>query len=50
MRSIRETLTELNVFKDLHNSYLELREIQKIIQVIFSTVMQDYFWVIKPTS
>jgi len=50
MRSIRKTLTELDVFKGLHNNYLELREIQKIIQVIFSTVMQDYFWVIKSTS
>lgn len=51
MRSIRKTLKELNVFKDLNDSYLEWNiqseYIEKTVHVIDSVIMQEYFSVIK---
>ncbi|XP_011702526.1 PREDICTED: membrane metallo-endopeptidase-like 1 [Wasmannia auropunctata] len=51
MRSIRKALTELNVFKNLNDSYLEWKYnenvqseyIEKTIHVIDSVLMQEYF-------
>ncbi|KYQ56391.1 Endothelin-converting enzyme 2 [Trachymyrmex zeteki] len=47
MRSIRKTLKELNVFKDLNDSYLEWNiqseYIEKTVHVIDSVIMQEYF-------
>ncbi|KMQ97773.1 endothelin-converting enzyme 2 [Lasius niger] len=43
MRSIKETLTVLNVFKSLNDSYLELENIEKTIHVINTVLMQGYF-------
>lgn len=47
MRSIKETLTVLNVFKSLNDSYLELENIERTIHVINTVLMQGYFSVIK---
>ncbi|XP_072763378.1 endothelin-converting enzyme 2 [Anoplolepis gracilipes] len=43
MRSIKETLTVLNVFKNLNDSVLELEKIEKTIHVINTVLMQGYF-------
>lgn len=54
MKSIRKALTELNVFKDLNDSYLEQNKqsnhIEETIYVIDSIIMQKYFSVIKLQS
>ncbi|KAM0728001.1 Endothelin-converting enzyme 2 [Formica fusca] len=43
MKSIKEALTVLNVFKNLNDSYLEQENIEKTIHTINITLMQGYF-------
>ncbi|XP_029164653.1 endothelin-converting enzyme 2-like [Nylanderia fulva] len=43
MRSIKEALTMLNVFKSLNDSYLELENIEKTIHVINTVLIQGFF-------
>lgn len=47
MRSIKEALIMLNVFKNLNDSYLELENIEKTIHVINTVLIQGFFSVIK---
>lgn len=47
MKSIKEALTVLNVFKNLNDSYLEQENIEKTIHTINITLMQGYFSVIE---
>jgi len=47
IKSIKEALIVLNVFKNLNDSYQELKRIEETIHVIDTVLIQGYFSVIE---